>query len=157
MLLEMRRSLGYDAYITQETFDILAKVFTEESILIPVLERTFCNVDQMKFQVFDGNFTHLIMPDTKYNRGRMLNLFPPDPENKRAFKPQLSRHYSKFSGSFYRYIIFVIGWSRVCANCELYIISNFKFQNQFFLICKLNGMSSIGYLGRFFETARTAW
>ena len=43
---------GYDAYMLQETYDILEKMFTKESISeLPVLEQSFCHHSKMKFQV----------------------------------------------------------------------------------------------------------
>ena len=55
MLLQLKKDFGYDAYILQETYDILSKMFTEKSIQeVPVLEQTFCHHSQLKFQVFTG-------------------------------------------------------------------------------------------------------
>ena len=51
MLLQLKKKSGYDAYITKETYDILRKMFTKESIELPVLEETFCDINKMKFQV----------------------------------------------------------------------------------------------------------
>ena len=52
MLLQLKKDFGYDAYILQETYDILSKMFTEKSIQeVPVLEQIFCHHSQLKFQV----------------------------------------------------------------------------------------------------------
>ena len=51
MLLQLKKKSGYDAYLTKETYDILRKMFTKESIELPVLEETFCDINKMKFQV----------------------------------------------------------------------------------------------------------
>ena len=52
LLLQLRKNYGYDAYMLQETYDILEKMFTVESLQeLPVLEQTFCHHSQMKFQV----------------------------------------------------------------------------------------------------------
>ena len=51
MLLQLKKKSGYDAYLTKETYDILRKMFTKESIELPILEETFCDINKMKFQV----------------------------------------------------------------------------------------------------------
>ena len=52
LLLQLRKNYGYESYMLQETYDILEKMFTKESLQeLPVLEQTFCRHSQMKFQV----------------------------------------------------------------------------------------------------------
>ena len=52
LLLQLRKFNGYDAYMLQETYDILEKMFTKESLQeLPVLEDSFCYHSQLKFQV----------------------------------------------------------------------------------------------------------
>ena len=51
MLLQLKKDYGYDTYLLQESYDILAKVFTKESIEIPVLEQSFCDISKLHIQV----------------------------------------------------------------------------------------------------------
>ena len=51
MMLQLKRKCGYDSYITKQTYSIIRKLFTRESIELPVLEDTFCDVDNMNFDV----------------------------------------------------------------------------------------------------------
>ena len=52
LLLQLKMHYGYDAYMLQETYDILEKMFTKDSISeLPVLEQSFCHHSKMKFQV----------------------------------------------------------------------------------------------------------
>ena len=51
MMLPLKKRGGYDAYLTRETYDILRTVFTEDSIELPVLEDTFCDINSMDFKV----------------------------------------------------------------------------------------------------------
>ena len=51
MMLPLKKRGGYDAYLTRETYDILRTVFTEESIELPILEDTFCDINSMDFKV----------------------------------------------------------------------------------------------------------
>ena len=51
MMLQFKRKCGYESYITRYTYQIIRKLFTKESIELPVLEDTFCDVDNMNFDV----------------------------------------------------------------------------------------------------------
>ena len=51
MMLQLKRKCGYDSYITKDSYQIIRKLFTRESIELMVLEDTFCNVDIMTFEV----------------------------------------------------------------------------------------------------------
>ena len=51
MMLQLKRKSGYDAYITKDSYQIIRKLFTRESVELMVLEDTFCNVDIMSFEV----------------------------------------------------------------------------------------------------------
>ena len=51
MMLQLKRKCGYDSYLTKDSYKIIRKLFTRESIELPVLEDTFCNVDNMNFDV----------------------------------------------------------------------------------------------------------
>ena len=50
-MLQMRRHFAYDAYILKDSFDILSKIFKQESIEVPVLEEAFCDISKEKFEV----------------------------------------------------------------------------------------------------------
>ena len=100
--LQLRRTHGYNAYLMQESFDILQTMFTLDSIELPVLEKTFCNHQKMKFEIFEGNFTHLILPHSKYKRGHLLNLYPP--QEKQVFIPPATRDYKKARLDTYKHL-----------------------------------------------------
>ena len=51
MMLPLKKRGGYDAYLTRETYNILRTVFTEDSIELPILEDTFCDINSMDFKV----------------------------------------------------------------------------------------------------------
>lgn len=51
MMLQLKRNYGFDAYILQETYDILSRMFTEETIELPVFEKTFCSPSKLAVQV----------------------------------------------------------------------------------------------------------
>ena len=94
MLLQMKKTFGYNAFLLQDAYDTLTKVFTKECIELPILEQAFCNSpSKMKFQVFEGNFTELIVPNTVHAKGKMYNLFPPIEEQ--VFLPPKSVYNDK--------------------------------------------------------------
>ena len=100
--LQLRRIHGYQSYIRQESYDILASMFTKESIELPVLEQSFCSLKKMKFQVFEGNFTHLLLEDSQYRKGKLLNLYPPKED--KIFVPPVTRDYKKARLATFKYM-----------------------------------------------------
>ena len=100
--LQLQRTHGYESFMLQESLDILQTMFTSDSIELPVLEKTFCDVKKMKFEVFEGNFTHLIVADSKYKHGHLLNLYPP--QEKQVFIPPATREYKKGRLDTYKYL-----------------------------------------------------
>ena len=51
MMLALKIRGGYDAYLMRDSYNILRTVFTEDSIELPVLEDTFCDINSMDFKV----------------------------------------------------------------------------------------------------------
>ena len=102
MLLMMRKLYGYDAYLLQESYDILTRMFTEESIEVPVLEKTFCDIKSIKFQIYDGNFTELVKSKSSHANGKMYNLYPP--KDKQVFLPEITNDYKRARTKTYLYL-----------------------------------------------------
>ena len=50
-MLALKIRGGYDAYLMRDSYNILRTVFTEDSIELPVLEDTFCDINSMDFKV----------------------------------------------------------------------------------------------------------
>ena len=94
MMLQLKRKSGYDAYLTRSSYEILTKMFTKESIELPILEDTFCNVSDMNFKVFDTNLTELVLENSPHASGKLYELFPP--QEQKVFLPPKDEAYRKF-------------------------------------------------------------
>ena len=93
---------GYQSFIRQESYDTLASMFTRESIELPILEKSFCDLSKMKFEVFEGNFTHLLQENSEYKQGKLLNLYPP--QEQKIFTPPVTREYKKARLATFKYM-----------------------------------------------------
>ena len=58
-MLHLQKQYGFQSFLTNHTYNILKKMFVIESITLPVLEETFCYIQQMPFKVkyIPKNFT----------------------------------------------------------------------------------------------------
>ena len=53
MMLQLKKQYGYQPYLTNQTYTILNQMFESETIELPVLEETFCNIEEMPFKVWN--------------------------------------------------------------------------------------------------------
>lgn len=75
-LWQLRRNYNVDVFISKITRDVLARVFTPESLSnMPVLEEYFCNPDEIDFEYFAGPF-EAIAKRKEFRVGRTLWLWP---------------------------------------------------------------------------------
>ena len=51
MMLQLKKQYGYQPYLSNQTYNILNQMFVSETIELPVLEETFCNIEEMPFKV----------------------------------------------------------------------------------------------------------
>lgn len=51
MMLQLKKQYGYQPYLTNQTYTILKQMFESETIELPVLEETFCSIEEMPFKV----------------------------------------------------------------------------------------------------------
>eukprot|EP00095_Tigriopus_kingsejongensis_P012096 maker-scaffold702_size109376-snap-gene-0.22 protein:Tk12096 transcript:maker-scaffold702_size109376-snap-gene-0.22-mRNA-1 annotation:"dihydropteridine reductase" len=73
-LYEMRKQLGVQVYIMNETRAYLEKVFDPEKLRLPVIEDEICDIDNVPFRVFDIDVEHLLT-DESFWKGHILLLF----------------------------------------------------------------------------------
>ena len=52
-MLQLKKQYGYQPYLTNQTYTILNQMFESETIELPVLEETFCNIEEMPFKVWN--------------------------------------------------------------------------------------------------------
>ena len=53
MMLQLKKQYGYQPYLSNQTYNILNQMFVSETIELPVLEETFCNIEDMPFKVWN--------------------------------------------------------------------------------------------------------
>lgn len=104
MMLQFKRVYGYDPYLLKETYDILVRMFTPESLELPVLESSFCNLPKMKFQVFSelNRFSELGRKESAHSKGKMYELYPP--QEQVAFVPPVTNEYKRSRTETYHYL-----------------------------------------------------
>lgn len=78
LLMYAKVALGAEAYIEADTKEFLLKVFTEESVRLPVFSETFCNWrDGMLWEVYEGPMGDLLVKEDEFKVGRMILLYDP--------------------------------------------------------------------------------
>ena len=75
LIQALAKNLHIQPFITEETFDFLNNIFQMDPTKVPVLERTFCNVQELGFNHFDGSLEELLSNNV-YHRGKVLDLWP---------------------------------------------------------------------------------
>ncbi len=56
-------------------YNYLSKYFEKDSILVPSLQRTFCDHDRIKFAPYSQHIRPLLV-DRSYRHGHVLHVFP---------------------------------------------------------------------------------
>eukprot|EP00095_Tigriopus_kingsejongensis_P010494 maker-scaffold436_size171858-snap-gene-0.29 protein:Tk10494 transcript:maker-scaffold436_size171858-snap-gene-0.29-mRNA-1 annotation:"galactoside 2-alpha-l-fucosyltransferase 2" len=87
VLAYFRHYLDMDAYINDECREYLLKVFTEESIQMPVIQDKFCDPKKIPLQPYHGHIQN-ILSDESYRRGKLISFFPSNPEYPFGYRPE---------------------------------------------------------------------
>ena len=74
-MYQLNVTLGIQAYINDECWAYLTAFFTEDSIKIPSIQRTFCNYDKIEWIFYYKHIRPLLI-DKSYRTGRQLYLWP---------------------------------------------------------------------------------
>ena len=60
--------------MSQECQNYMSEIFTPESIEVPSLNKTFCDTENIDFDLYDGPIKNLVV-DKQFRRGKILKLF----------------------------------------------------------------------------------
>jgi len=75
LMLQLSISLDVDAYINDECYNFLSKIFDTKSIKLRSIQKAYCNYDQIKFQFYSEHIQPLLR-DKQYRKGKVLYLWP---------------------------------------------------------------------------------
>ena len=73
IILALAKTLNIKPYVQGETAEYLKKYFVSENI--PVFEETFCNHEELKPVLFNGDLDYLVK-EKKLHTGKLLILWP---------------------------------------------------------------------------------
>jgi hypothetical protein len=105
VLLQLSRQLGVDAYINKECHNYMLQFFTPESVTMPVLNETYCNIKDMVFQPYHGPFRDLVNFE-EYRKGKMIYFYPSRSDSKGGYRPEdhVCKEQEDFSREYIKYI-----------------------------------------------------
>lgn len=71
VLSQLHLQLGVASYIDRETRDYLEATFTRDSVVLPVLQDSFCNWSEISFDGYEGHIKPMLK-DPDYSRGKII-------------------------------------------------------------------------------------